>query len=992
MKPISLTLNNFGPFAEEQEIRFDNLEEIFLISGPTGSGKTTIFDGMLYALYGSPAGTRSEDDIKSNFMGETGETAVVFEFAVKGVRYKIERKIKVRINRNGMSVTERSQAIYIRKENTYVPVDETGTLTRLNEYITGLLHLSKDEFSKIIILPQGEFQKFLEEESRGREKILQKLFPTQEHFTVTEFFKQKKKRIADDIKVKESQIDEIEKEFNPETYKEEHKSLDEKLKRLEDDKKKKNDLNDQLVARKQKEESISEEFNELNKRKERLKELNSEKNNVDKEEEKKKRGEEAAKLKPDLDRQGELSLAARETEKKISALQKTETRLIDEQKKISERVKGKGELEKKQGMLEREKGELTPLVEKEGELGRKSNELKDVTDQYKKHSDEQVAAEKNLKELKREIEEERKRISLIEDEIKDQADLIHRYNTIKEKIKLFNDYQEALKNNKQLAKDLKIAETSLKLNKSRLDELKMKKEKSVASNLAASLADKEPCPVCGSTEHPDPANLKEEPFTEDEILLTCESNYENSLSDKNRLAGKMEDSNKQVKKYKTEIDREGIDLSKDGPLLEKERKDTEEKIKKNRERAKEVEELKKSISENEEKEKKNSKGLEELGKLVMEKGNQKTKLETEVENLTDDLKGQENIKTIIEGIEQQVTEIRNEIETIHSEEKRIRDEITRNTTEIGESKSRLKDEKKVLGEVEHRLQAEIKKRGFSSHGEISDAYLTEEEIDDIGKRIKEYNDNLVKINSGIEDLEKKLTGVKKPNIESTMALLEKNHGELEQIEAKLKETGTELSHLEKKNRDHSKLNKELEKIIKNSQALFELADDLSGQNPRKVNFQNYILNYYLTRVTTYANNRLKVLSDSRYYLHVDDAVMDRRSQAGLELHVMDSYTGQSRSVKTLSGGEKFLASISLALGLSDAIQERAGQIEMDSLFLDEGFGTLDDESLNRAISILDDIRENRMVGVISHVSELKKRIPCQIKVEKTNQGSRIVMP
>ncbi len=151
MKPISLTLNNFGPFVDEQVIRFDNLEEIFLISGPTGSGKTTIFDGMLYALYGRPSGTREEDDVKSNFMGETGETAVVFEFAVKGTLYKVERKLKVRKNRNEDIVTERSHAIYSRKGDAYFPVEETGTWTKLNEFISGLLHLSKEEFSKIII-------------------------------------------------------------------------------------------------------------------------------------------------------------------------------------------------------------------------------------------------------------------------------------------------------------------------------------------------------------------------------------------------------------------------------------------------------------------------------------------------------------------------------------------------------------------------------------------------------------------------------------------------------------------------------------------------------------------------------------------------------------------------------------------------------------------------------------------------------------------------
>ena len=131
------------------------------------------------------------------------------------------------------------------------------------------------------------------------------------------------------------------------------------------------------------------------------------------------------------------------------------------------------------------------------------------------------------------------------------------------------------------------------------------------------------------------------------------------------------------------------------------------------------------------------------------------------------------------------------------------------------------------------------------------------------------------------------------------------------------------------------------------------------------------------------------MSEGRYDLLVSEDTLDLRKQGGLELQVMDAYTGTKRSVRTLSGGEKFMASISLALGLADAIQSRAGQVEMDAIFIDEGFGTLDDSALDHALTILDDIRENRMVGVISHVSELRNRIPCQVRVEKSVEGSRI---
>jgi DNA repair protein SbcC/Rad50 len=992
MKPISLTLSNFGPFVEEQTLRFENLDEIFLISGPTGSGKTTIFDGMLFALYGSPAGTRGEEDIKSNYMGETGETVVIFDFSVKGSAYKIERKLITRKNRKGDIVDEKSHAVYKKNGDKYIPVEETGTLKKLNEYITGLLHLSKDEFSKIILLPQGEFQKFLEEESSGREKILQKLFPTHQHYLVSEFFKHERNKIINDIKIKESQLKEIEKGFKPESFRDDIDVFEKEIKVQEDLRKEKNSLNDRLVARKEREEGIAGDFKELELKKIRLGELKSEKEKIEGLKLKKKSGEEAARLKPGLDRFMELSNAVEETGRKISQLMKVEGGLLDKQKKIDERVKGKSNLEKKQSILEQEIGKLAPLVEKEREREIKLKLLKEKTGKYKKSREEKESCEKDLKKIRAAVEESRGKAAVLEEEIQGQADLFEKRNIVHRRITLIKDYQDELLNKQDLSIKINNAETALKINKVMLDDLKKKKDRSLASTLSSALKENEPCPVCGSKEHPAPANLKEEPFRENELLMTLEENYEKSLSEKNRLMGKNEDSDKQVLKLEDEMKNEGVDPSKDELILKKEHDEIGMLIEENRKKSADAEKFKKIIRDNTEREKRTSDMLEKLGELFVVSGNEKASLEAEVQNLSDDLKGMKNIAELIKKTEIELSGILSELDSITRDDKQINEDITRNRTEILDNSERLADEKKLLEEIKGKLENEMVKRGFTSAAEIKEAYLTEEEISELSKVINEYNDSLTSVNSGFHDMEKKLKDVAQPDIQRTISEIKKNYDELNIIEGKLKDLHTSRSLLEKNNEDHTKLKKELEKTVRESRVLYELADDLNGKNPRMVNFQNFILNYYLTRVTKYANNRLQLLSEGRYRLLVSDTAKNRKSQAGLELEVMDGHTGIPRSVKTLSGGEKFLASLSLALGLSDAIQERAGKIEMDSLFLDEGFGTLDDEALNRAISILDDIRENRMVGVISHVSELKKRIPCQVKVEKTNQGSRISMP
>ena len=168
-----------------------------------------------------------------------------------------------------------------------------------------------------------------------------------------------------------------------------------------------------------------------------------------------------------------------------------------------------------------------------------------------------------------------------------------------------------------------------------------------------------------------------------------------------------------------------------------------------------------------------------------------------------------------------------------------------------------------------------------------------------------------------------------------------------------------------------------------------LSDDLSGKNPRKLPFDSWLLANYLEEAAAYATRRLEKMSEFRYSLLLDAARQQGRGYSGLDLMVFDSHTGKTRPCATLSGGESFMASISLALGLADSIQNRSGGVKLDTIFIDEGFGSLDDASLDKALVILDELRDRRMVGLISHVGEMRSRIPSRVEVVKTASGSRI---
>ncbi len=233
--------------------------------------------------------------------------------------------------------------------------------------------------------------------------------------------------------------------------------------------------------------------------------------------------------------------------------------------------------------------------------------------------------------------------------------------------------------------------------------------------------------------------------------------------------------------------------------------------------------------------------------------------------------------------------------------------------------------------------------------------------------------------------------------EETEARTETVRAELEKISTaadeeteKMAETAGRLEQLNERRRRWDELEKQREALSEEGKTYIRLAGDLSGSNPKKLTFEAWILGAYLEEITLYASRRLERISDGRYRLLLNsEKTGGRQKYAGLDLEIFDAYTGRKRPCETLSGGETFMASISLALALTDAVQNRSGGIQLDAVFIDEGFGSLDEATLEKALSILDEIRGTRMVGLISHVSELKNRIPVRLEVTKTSSGSSV---
>ena len=305
-----------------------------------------------------------------------------------------------------------------------------------------------------------------------------------------------------------------------------------------------------------------------------------------------------------------------------------------------------------------------------------------------------------------------------------------------------------------------------------------------------------------------------------------------------------------------------------------------------------------------------------------------------------------------------------------------------------ESLSALEDKHARL---EKDISVKSKAGGFASPDDARNGYLDKKDIVTLEKTVREFGQEKKSTEKAVEILSKKIGGTKRPDIAGLEIKYSGLSAETAVLEKKNTDDRIALRDLQARKDRHDALTATIDRLLRESETLAALSNDLNGRNPKNLTFQNFILGAYLEEVARYASVRLHTMSEERYTLMLNEEISHGNREAGLDLDVFDAYTGQKRSVKSLSGGEKFMASIALALGLADVIQSRSGGVELDAIFIDEGFGSLDDSALDKALGILDDIREDRMVGIISHVNELKNRIPSRIHVVKGANGSHIEM-
>ncbi|MDR1507848.1 MAG: AAA family ATPase [Treponema sp.] len=1075
MRPKYLELFNFGPFLGNVSLDFSVLEDIFLITGKTGSGKTTLFDGICFALYGVVPGSRAghENTLISDFAGAGSFCNVMLEFYSGPVLWKVERHLRQETQKDGAVKTDKSAVLFRKEGGSWISVCANRRET--DEKIKDLIGLESGEFFKIVLLPQGEFAEFLRLKTNDRRKILGKLFPVEVVSRVMKAAQEKARDAETALKEAERSLGETLKHINFENY---HVLRAECEKKLDDAKEGEHSLKaavekyGQLCRVLDAEESAQRRLSEIqekageNARRSALLAGDEKRLALSRSMRPLERFAAAA-----LEKKAALDKTLLEAEKAAAVRTEAENRkreFDDQREKILSVENELGEMKERRPVLEemrdqalvlkRYREELDLLNARAGENRAACGALKTKLSlaQGRQRALEKAAAGMT----EREAEHEKARTLL--DAFLDLKKLAAREADVQK------EAEEKKREKARKETELRELEKHIAVFEEERKQLREQQEAvdegTMAARLALRLEDGKPCPVCGSLHHPLPAKVSGRRFGIEERLLSVNTAAGDFVEKKNAayaealgLSGEIASMEKQAAGTGAEAHR----LWEKSPELRQAvrrwapdaggaasgqpasggaagaRDDAFPPPADELERAhgKALAELNALVEAREEARRANV-GLKDLFRekeatsfLLSQKEKELAALEEKRGHIARDFEERsakqtdlldrwrlKDLETALEEAEDKIAGYEKQSAVHHAGREQAERDAAAAVAADAAAEKQKREAQSAFAAAASELQKALGGSGLwkstveESAGGVREILLAPEEEQAIEKRSGELRDETARLGSAAEEQDRLLASLRaeRDALDKNGILPGPDGGGLPEtsgqarkrlavLEAEREETALlrekaagELASLEKEKErlDNAEARRqELEVVWKKYGALY---DDLSGKNPKKKPFDSWLLGLYLAEVAAYATKRLERMSEGRYSLHLNVSGENAKAFSGLDLSVFDANTGKMRSCATLSGGESFLASISLALGLADSIQERAGGVRLDAVFVDEGFGSLDDETLAKALDILDELRETRMVALISHVGELRSRFPSKVEVVKTVSGSRIV--
>lgn len=942
MRPMNLIVTGFGPYADRTEIPMDKLGRsgLYLITGDTGAGKTTIFDAITFALYGEASGENREPNmLRSKYAKPETPTEVELTFFYGDKVYKIKRNPEYeRPALRGSGMTRQMA----NAELTYPDGRVLTKRTEVNAAIKEIIGVDRKQFSQIAMIAQGDFQKLLFADTKERQGIFREIFHTKNFQSLQERLKEESGKLSRQCELSRNSVKQyveglqwedsdmlsldVEKAKGNQLPIKEVVELVEKL--LQQDGQKEQQMNDRIRAMEEQLTVINERIGkaeEYEKAREGLRKAQIEKEQL-------------------LPRKAQLEEAVKKEQERKPKLEslKRQLVLLEEQFDLYDEFEQKQqEFKHADRQLVGGNAELNQNTEAIQELAEKITAL---TEEYQSY--EQAGVQKER--LNRELEkaDEYKNV------LKQLQTTLIRYETAgRELTEAQQTYVQTLQDSREKRQEYD------KLNQAYLDEQ--------AGLLAEHLTEGMPCPVCGSSTHPAPAQKSTQAPTAAQLKT---AKQEAELAERKATqASSAAGSKKGVVQTQWEnIEKQILEFVEESQIRKAfHRIASRDDSSKKELRLYEISSLKETVL----LEMKQQDSVLEDWKQQMKEADKKIERRALLETMLQECrKQQEALRQRCDTVKETLT-----VATVRKQE--LGEQITK-------IKEKLKYETKSMAEAEKK-KLEQEKQSMEQAMEQANSALA-----DCEKTLTQWE---TRIQQWKQQLESALQVDVEQEKEQRTILTEQKQAvteRMKEIHARRTNNADALKNIQSKSKDLEKQ----EETWKWVSALSNTANgNISGKE--KIMLETYIQMTYFERIIARANTRLMIMSQGQYELKRRVVTDNNQRQSGLELNVIDHYNGTERSVKTLSGGEAFQASLSLALGLSDEVQSSAGGIRFDTMFVDEGFGSLDEESLRQAIRALAELTDgNRLVGIISHVAELKERIDKQIVVTKEKSGgSRIEM-
>lgn len=927
MKPLKLTMSAFGSYAGKNVIDFTGQQQgIFLITGDTGAGKTTIFDAITYALYNQTSGgERNGNMMRSQYAKPETETYVELEFLYRGQTYCVRRNPDYKITKTLKNGKIREQKVphsveLTLPDGTVFPEKKNATDAKIIE----ILGLTADQFSQIVMIAQGDFLKLLYTKSDERKMIFSKLFRTDIYWKIQENLRRKSMEMDERIQENDRAFEQEKSRIIPLPESEEI-PLDELVECLR--------------------ERLKDALKEQNLRRANVEELNK----------KITKYEEINKLFVSLEkiRQTGKELEARQAESKerrqqIENARKADKVLVAEQQNLRQQQEVEQSAQAIAKMTEtlandQEMFETLKTQQQEAEAIQK----REAADLQKK----MLALEQSFpsyEALQNARSEEQQAKKVWEDLGKTSEESFHKKEAgiaaLKEQQKQQEQVVEQTKKNWE--------QTSLSASESakhyeHMYEAFLKEQAGIlAENLSAGC----PCPVCGSTVHPDPAKLSDHAVTELEVEQAKKTRA--AAEEKRDLAYAAFEAEKTEKqKLAQAVEKEEADFVLAQTIAKQQRKEAEQ----------------------------NYVSLQKTAEQIREK--------LVYPSLAEAKKQYAAMQKALEAAEQEIAKKRQKVSELAEAMNTLKGQ------KLAEEENQ-KTAKKLAVKTEKEYAKLLEKSGFISEETYHLAILPERSRSKLEREEKEYESQCLRQQSEQKLLEKQVSGKTYTDTTELNEQLKAEKQALKEAEKTYMELHTAYENDRSVLQNCAVYLEKGKKLEREDQVIKSLSKTANGRlsGSAKIDFETYIQRQYFKQIIHEANKRLLTMSNHQFILKLkEEANTGRKTNEGLDLSVYSLVTDSERDVKTLSGGESFLAALAMALGLSDIVERSAGAIHPDMMFIDEGFGSLDAQSRQQAIEVLAELAgDSRMVGIISHVTELKEQIDRKLVVSRTDKGSRAV--